>query len=92
MKSDVHAWFMSYNGMTKNGIRLTVKQEYGKKAYLGEYRWGNNEGINTRWDIDCHPNAQFYKDYKYKRDVDSLVEEGFNYCIQTIKHLGKDLC
>lgn len=82
MKNDVHAWFMSFNGQTRNGVRLTVKPEFKKKAYLGEYRFANGWGINTRWDLDCHKDAQHYKPYDDIADVQSVVDEGFEYVLK----------
>lgn len=78
---------MSFNGNTRNGVRLTVTPEFNKKAYLGEYRFSNGWGINTRWDLDCHQNAQHYKTYDDIKDVQSVVDEGFEYLLRCKKSL-----
>jgi hypothetical protein len=77
-----HAWFMAHSESIREGIRLVVRQEFGAKAYLGEYRWGNNYGINARWQLDEHYDSQFFNGYNTPEDVQTVVDDGFNYCIQ----------
>lgn len=72
---------MSFNGQTRDGIRLSVKPDFKKKAYFGEYRFANGWGINTRWDLDCHKSAQHYKAYNDISDVQSVIDEGFKYML-----------
>lgn len=74
---------MAHSGSTREGVRLTIRPEYGNKAYLGEYRWGNDHGINTRWQIEKFPyESQHFHGFDTKEDVQRVVDEGFAYCIQ----------
>lgn len=75
-------WFMAHHGKTEKGITLTIRADYNKTAFLGEYRWGNNYGINTRWQMEDHYDSQFFNGYNKPEDVQVVVDDGFNYCIQ----------
>lgn len=79
---------MSHNGKSRDGIRLSVKQEYGKKAYLGEYRLGADQGINVRWELGLPEDCQHYVNYKSEKDVEMVVDEGFRYCASIPKFLS----
>ncbi len=71
---------MAFNRHTENGVTLSVRQDFKKTAYIGEFRWNNGWGINVRWDLDCHVESQHYKKYETNKDVQDVVSEGFRYC------------
>lgn len=83
-----HAWFMAHSNTTKGGVRLVVRPEYGNKAYIGEYRWGADYGINTRWQVEKYPHeSQYFHGFDSEKDVEAVVNESFAYCLQVKKFL-----
>ena len=80
---------MAHHGRTEDGIRLSIRADYGKTAFIGEYRWGNDYGINTRWQIDDHPDSQHFHGYNKEEDVQAVVEDGFAYCKQVKNYTKK---
>ena len=73
---------MAHHGKTEDGITLTIRADYNRTAFLGEYRGGNNYGINTRWQMDEHYDSMYFNGYKSKEDVDAVINDGFSYCKQ----------
>jgi len=73
---------MAHHGKTEDGITLRVRLDYHRAAFLGEYRWGNDYGINTRWQVDEHYDSQFFNGYNSADDVKAVVDDGFFYCKQ----------
>ena len=86
MSPEASKWFMSHNGETRDGVTLTVRQDYKKKAYFGEFKFGQSS-IQMRWDMDCHAGAQHERKYDDRQDVEDVVNEGFAYCIALKKML-----
>lgn len=78
---------MSHSGSVRDGVRLTVRQEYGKKAYLGEYRWNNDHGINVRWQLEKIEDTQHYTGFETEQSVQDVVNESFKYCLAVKDYL-----
>lgn len=88
-KADICKWFESCNGMTRGGITVSIRAEYGKKAYIGEYSWSGGYGVNMRWSLELSDGDHHYHTYASQQDVQGAVSQGLDYCLAVKRMVEK---
>lgn len=88
-KTDIHKWFESCNGMKRDGITASVRAEYGKKAYVVEYRWGNDHGVNMRFDLELTEHCHHYCEFTSLDGVQNAINQGFAYALSVKSMVSK---